>query len=65
VAWFVAIMLLGNIAMAAYCLAELFRMPTDGDLAPLLVGRREGPSVLGFSLAVTGIAVVVAAWIAR
>jgi hypothetical protein len=28
VAWFVAIMLLGNLAMASYCLAQLFRTPS-------------------------------------
>ena len=58
VAWFVAIMLLGNIAMAAYCLSELFALPKDGRLADLLTARREGPGVLGLILAVAGLAVV-------
>ena len=60
-AWFVAIMLLGNIAMAAYCLAELFRVPRDGNLADLLTRRREGAGVLGPVLAALGVAVIVIA----
>ena len=58
VAWFVAIMLLGNIAMASYCLTELFRTPREGKLAELLTRRREGPGVLGPALALVGIAVI-------
>jgi hypothetical protein len=57
-AWFVAIMLLGNMAMAAYCLAELFRTSADKDLAGVLTTRRPGRSPLGISLAAVGIAVV-------
>jgi hypothetical protein len=62
VAWFVAIMLLGNIAMASYCLAELFRTPTDGKVADLLTRRHEGVGKLGPALAVLGVAVIVLAW---
>lgn len=58
IAWFIAIMLLGNIAMAAYCLAELFRTPRHGRVADLLVMRRDGPGGLGLALAALGIAVV-------
>ena len=54
VLWFVAIMLLGNIAMSAYCLNELFRTPRDGKLADVLVRRRDGLSPLGGVLAVVG-----------
>lgn len=57
-AWFVAIMLLGNIAMAAYCLDELFRTPRDGRIADVLVTRRDGAGGLGLGLAALGIAVV-------
>jgi uncharacterized membrane protein YczE len=57
-AWLVAIMLLGNIAMAAYCLSELFALPKDGRLADLLTARREGPGALGLVLAAVGITVV-------
>jgi hypothetical protein len=57
-AWFCAIMLLGNIAMSAYCLRELFAVPADGRLADLLTVRREGPGWLGLGLALAGITVV-------
>ena len=43
--WFLAIMLLGNIAMAAYCLGELFRAPRDGHLADVLAAPGPAPSV--------------------
>jgi hypothetical protein len=59
--WFLAIMLLGNIAMAAYCLAELFRVPRDGRLADVLVVRRPGPGVLGLILSALGVAVTLLA----
>lgn len=61
IAWFVAIMLLGNIAMSAYCLRELFLLPGDGRLADLLGVRRPGPGGLGLALAVAGVVVVLAA----
>jgi predicted permease len=57
-AWFVAIMLLGNIAMAAYCLSELFSVARDAPLATLLTVRRAGPGTLGLVLAALGIAVL-------
>lgn len=57
-AWFVAIMLLGNLAMAGYCLALLFRTPADGRVADLLTRRHEGAGVLGPVLALLGIFVV-------
>ena len=60
-AWFVAIMLLGNIAMSAYCLDELFRTPRDGRLADLLTVRRAGIGRLGLALAALGVIVVAAA----
>ena len=62
VAWFVAIMLLGNIAMSAYCLAELCRVPSDGKLSDVLTRRRDGPGLLGPGLAVLGVAVVLLGW---
>ena len=40
--WFCAIMLLGNIAMSAYCLRELFAVPANGRLADLLTVRGTG-----------------------
>jgi Protein of unknown function (DUF1475) len=38
-AWLVAILLLGNIAMAAYMLIQLFRLPKDAPLEPLFLRR--------------------------
>lgn len=60
-AWLVAILLLGNIAMAAYCLSELFSLPKDGRPADLLTIRREGPGFLGLILAALGVVVIVLA----
>lgn len=57
-AWLVAILLLGNIAMAAYCLAELFRANPANGLAPVLTARRDGPDPLGLGLAVLGVTVI-------
>ena len=60
-AWLVAILLLGNIAMAAYCLGELFAAPRDQRLADLLTVRRDGPGALGLVLAALGVVVIVLA----
>lgn len=60
-AWLVAILLLGNIAMSAYCLGELFAAPKDQRLADLLTVRREGPGALGLVLAALGVVVIVLA----
>lgn len=38
-AWLVAILLLGNIAMSAYVLNKLFRLPAEATVADLLVVR--------------------------
>ncbi len=57
-AWFVAIMLLGNIAMAAYCLSELFTISSRDQLPALLTTRRPGVGALGLVLAALGIAVL-------
>ena len=37
VLWFLAVVLLGNIAMAAYMLIQLFRLPADAPLERLLL----------------------------
>lgn len=60
-AWLIAILLLGNIAMAAYCLRELFHIPRDGRLSDVLVVRREGVGLLGPVLALLGASVIVLA----
>jgi Protein of unknown function (DUF1475) len=61
IAWFVAIMALGNIAMSSYCLAALSQVPSDGKLSDVLIARRPGPGWLGIALAAAGVAVTVAA----
>jgi hypothetical protein len=61
VAWFVAIMLLGNIAMAAYCLAELSLAAPGNRIETLLTIRRDGPGWLGLVLATLGTTVVLLA----
>ncbi len=55
--WFLAIMLLGNIAMSCYCLAELWQTPRDGRIADIVATRRAGPGPLGLVLAALGAAV--------
>ncbi len=60
-AWFIAILLLGNIAMASYWLAELFRTPPEGKLADVFVRRHPGAGILGPVLAVLGVVVVAVA----
>jgi hypothetical protein len=61
VAWFIAIMTLGNIAMSTYCLAALSQVKRNAKLSDVLSGRREGPGWLGMALAAAGVAVTVAA----
>ena len=39
-AWLIAILLLGNIAMAIYMLRELFRVPADAKLETVLLRRK-------------------------
>ena len=51
-------MLLGNIAMAAYCLQALFSVPASGPLAAVLTTRRAGPNWLGLALAAAGVAIL-------
>lgn len=41
--WLVAILLLGNLAMAAYALNRLLRLPADAGAADILLRREEGP----------------------
>jgi hypothetical protein len=51
-------MLLGNIAMSAYCLSELFTVSSRDQLTSLLTTRRNGAGPLGLVLAALGIAVL-------
>jgi hypothetical protein len=64
IAWFLAIMALGNIAMSSYWLAELWSVPSDAKLSEVLVARRPGAGILGILLAVAGVGVTVAAYAA-
>jgi hypothetical protein len=63
-AWLLAILSLGNIAMASYCLAALSGAPRDGKLADVLVARKAGPGWLGIALAAVGIGVTALAALA-
>jgi uncharacterized protein DUF1475 len=58
--WLIAIILLGNIAMSAYCLRELFGVPARTPLADILTRRRPGFDWLGAGLAALGLAVTLA-----
>jgi hypothetical protein len=50
VLWFVALMLLGNLAIGAYFLRELWTVPADGRLDDVFARRNEGHAVLAGSL---------------
>lgn len=57
VLWGVAIALWGNFAMAVYLLREVFRVPTDGDLAEVFATRRDGGLHWPAAFVVVGLAV--------
>ena len=57
VGWFVAIIALGNIAMAAYLLRELFAVPAAGPLDPVFTRRNPGNVLLPVLLAAAGVGV--------
>ncbi|MES1167691.1 MAG: DUF1475 family protein [Oleiharenicola lentus] len=57
VLWFVAIILLGNIAMAAYMLVQLFGVPASGPLAEVFSRRQPGRLILPAVLATIAIVV--------
>lgn len=44
--WFITVIALGNIAMAAYMLRELFRVPAGGPLAEVFTRRNPGSVLL-------------------
>lgn len=52
--WFVAIIALGNIAMAAYLLRELFAVPATGPLAEVFARRNPGKLLLPATLTAAG-----------
>ncbi|MCE2861048.1 MAG: hypothetical protein RIR76_1084 [Verrucomicrobiota bacterium] len=57
VGWFVAIIALGNIAMAVYMLRELFAVPAGGPLDPVFTRRNPGGILLPVLLGVAGVGV--------
>lgn len=57
VLWFAALMLLGNFAIGAYMLRELFAVPVDGKLADVFTRRNEGHVILAGSLTAVAVAV--------
>jgi hypothetical protein len=57
VLWFIAVIALGNIAMAIYFLRELFRVPASGPLDPVFTRRNPGHLLLPAIL--TALSVVV------
>lgn len=55
--WFVSILLLGNISMAAYLLRELFAVPASGPLDEVFTRRNRGAPLLPALLTAASIAV--------
>jgi hypothetical protein len=55
--WFVAIIALGNIAMAAYFLRELFRVPAASPLDAVFTRRNPGQPLLPGLLTAGSVAV--------
>lgn len=55
--WFVALMLLGNFAIAAYMLRELFAVPADGPLDDVFTRRNPGRIGLAGGLTAAAVAV--------
>lgn len=44
--WFISVILLGNLATAAYLLSELFKVPASGPLSDVFATRRPGKLAL-------------------
>ncbi len=57
VLWFIAVMLLGNLAMALYVLVELFRIRTSSELAEVITRRNPGRLPLPAALVAAALAV--------
>lgn len=55
--WFVAVMLLGTLAMSTYLLAELFRVRTASALAEVITARHPGRVALPAALVVVALIV--------
>ena len=59
VLWFIAIMLLGNIAMAVYMIDELYSVSSRSDLTKIVTRRNEGKVFLPGILATIAIAMLI------
>lgn len=57
VLWFLAVMALGNLAMALYMLAELFRIGDSADLAAVFTRRNPGRLALPAALVAASVGV--------
>lgn len=57
VLWFVSIMLLGNIAIGAYLLRELFSVRTDAEISQVFARRNEGGVRLAAALTAAALGV--------
>jgi hypothetical protein len=57
VLWFVSIILLGNMAMSAYMLVQLFALPAAGPLAGVFSIRQ--PGKIGLPAALTAVSVAI------
>jgi hypothetical protein len=55
--WFVALILLGNFAIAAYMLRELFAIRADGDLTEVFTRRHESRLILAGSLTAAAVGI--------
>lgn len=55
--WFIALLALGNLAVALYFLRELFRIPASGPLAPVFTRRNPGHPGLPAALVALSIGV--------
>ena len=55
--WFVAVVLLGNIAMSIYVLVELFRISESSQLAEVITRRNRGQLPLPAALVATAVGI--------
>lgn len=60
--WFVAIVLLGNMAMAAYFLRELFAIRTSAEISLVFTRRNPGHLPLAGALTLASVAIYLVAW---
>jgi len=61
VLWFIAVMLLGNLAMSIYLLVELFRIKESSQLAEVITRRNPGRLALPASLVAAALGIYLVA----